>query len=64
LELSQLAGYNLYGEEKVPVGGIITGLGMVSGRLCVITANDATVKVFFIKIFIFKLIFREGHIIQ
>ncbi|CAK5031974.1 unnamed protein product [Meloidogyne enterolobii] len=42
LELSQLAGYNLYGEEKVPVGGIITGLGMVSGRLCVITANDAT----------------------
>uniref|UniRef100_A0A915LDR9 Probable methylcrotonoyl-CoA carboxylase beta chain, mitochondrial n=1 Tax=Meloidogyne javanica TaxID=6303 RepID=A0A915LDR9_MELJA len=44
LELSQLAGYNLYGEEKVPVGGIITGLGMVSGRLCVITANDATVK--------------------
>ncbi|KAL7076784.1 hypothetical protein ACQ4LE_003699 [Meloidogyne hapla] len=44
LEFSQLAGYNLYGDEKVPVGGIITGLGMVSGRLCVITANDATVK--------------------
>ena len=27
LELSQLAGYKLYGEEEVPTGGIITGIG-------------------------------------
>jgi hypothetical protein len=25
-ELSQLAGYNLYGKEEVPAGGIITGI--------------------------------------
>jgi hypothetical protein len=30
LELSQLAGYNLY-EEEVPAGGIITGIGLVQG---------------------------------
>ncbi|KAK7591215.1 hypothetical protein V9T40_002828 [Parthenolecanium corni] len=45
LEFSQLAGYNLYpGEEKLPSGGIVTGIGKVSGNLCVIVANDATVK--------------------
>src|SRR3546814_8229187 len=32
----------MYGD--VPSAGIVTGLGMVSGRLCVIIANDATVK--------------------
>ena len=31
LELSQLAGYNLYGAEEVPAGGIISGIGRVSG---------------------------------
>lgn len=32
LEFSQLAGYNLYpGEEKMPAGGIVTGIGKVSG---------------------------------
>ena len=31
LELSQLAGYQLYGKEEVPAGGIITGIGRVSG---------------------------------
>jgi len=31
LELSQLAAYKLYGEEEVPAGGIITGIGRVSG---------------------------------
>ena len=31
LELSQLAGYQLYGKEEVPAGGIITGVGRVSG---------------------------------
>ena len=43
LELSQLAGLNLYSEE-VPSGGIITGIGRVSGKEIVIIANDATVK--------------------
>uniref|UniRef100_A0A8R1IUB5 methylcrotonoyl-CoA carboxylase n=1 Tax=Caenorhabditis japonica TaxID=281687 RepID=A0A8R1IUB5_CAEJA len=44
LELSQLAGYQMYGAEEVPSGGILTGIGIVSGRVCVIVANDATVK--------------------
>jgi len=44
LELSQLAGHNLYGDEWVPSGGIVTGIGSVHGRLCMIVANDATVK--------------------
>src|SRR5689334_5232363 len=43
LELSQLAGYQMYPEE-VPAGGIITGIGSIMGRECVIVANDATVK--------------------
>ena len=43
LELSPLAAFGLYGGE-VPGAGLITGLGWVSGRLCVIVANDATVK--------------------
>ncbi|WP_154796336.1 carboxyl transferase domain-containing protein [Occultella kanbiaonis] len=43
LELSPLAAYDLYGGE-VPSAGIVTGLGQVSGRTCVIVANDATVK--------------------
>lgn len=33
LELSQLAGYGLYGKEEVPAGGIIAGIGKVSGYL-------------------------------
>lgn len=44
LELSQFAGYQLYGNEEVPAGGIITGIGRVSGVECMIVANDATVK--------------------
>ncbi|XP_038958472.1 methylcrotonoyl-CoA carboxylase beta chain, mitochondrial isoform X1 [Rattus norvegicus] len=44
LEFSQFAGYKLYGEEEVPAGGIITGIGRVSGVECMIVANDATVK--------------------
>ncbi len=43
LELSPLAGYGLHGGE-VPAGGLITGIGRVAGRECVILANDATVK--------------------
>ncbi|GCB61880.1 hypothetical protein scyTo_0009416, partial [Scyliorhinus torazame] len=44
LEFSQFAGYQLYGDEDVPAGGIITGIGRVSGVECLIVANDATVK--------------------
>ncbi|XP_064232108.1 methylcrotonoyl-CoA carboxylase beta chain, mitochondrial [Aotus nancymaae] len=44
LELSQFAGYQLYDNEEVPGGGIITGIGRVSGVECMILANDATVK--------------------
>jgi 3-methylcrotonyl-CoA carboxylase beta subunit len=43
LELSPLAAYGMYGGES-PAGGMITGVGMVAGRRCVIVANDATVK--------------------
>jgi 3-methylcrotonyl-CoA carboxylase beta subunit len=43
LELSQLAAWNMY-DNAVPSAGIITGIGRVSGRECVIIANDATVK--------------------
>ncbi|MED6235624.1 Methylcrotonoyl-CoA carboxylase beta chain, mitochondrial [Ataeniobius toweri] len=44
LEFSQFAGYDLYGNEEVPAGGMITGIGRVSGVECVVVANDATVK--------------------
>ncbi len=43
LELSQLAAHGLYNNE-VPSAGIVTGIGRVSGRECIIIANDATVK--------------------
>jgi 3-methylcrotonyl-CoA carboxylase beta subunit len=43
LELSQFAAHGMYGGE-VPAAGIITGIGRVSGRECMIVANDATVK--------------------
>ena len=43
LELSPLAGYDLYG-GTAPSAGIITGVGVVHGREVMIVANDATVK--------------------
>ncbi|WP_176593992.1 carboxyl transferase domain-containing protein [Sphingobium sp. EM0848] len=43
LEIGQLAANGLYGDE-VPGAGIIAGIGRVSGRQCMIFANDATVK--------------------
>ncbi len=43
LELSQLAAWNMYGNQ-VPAAGIITGIGRVSGRECMLVVNDATVK--------------------
>jgi 3-methylcrotonyl-CoA carboxylase beta subunit len=49
LELSPLAATGMYdapadGPDTVPSAGIVTGIGRVSGRECVIVANDATVK--------------------
>ena len=43
LEFSQLAAHGMYGGD-VPSAGIVTGIGRVAGRECVIVANDATVK--------------------
>ena len=43
LELSQLAAHEVY-DDVVPAAGIVTGIGRVAGRECVIIANDATVK--------------------
>ncbi len=43
LELSQFAAFKVYGED-LAAAGILTGVGRVSGRDCVIVANDATVK--------------------
>ncbi|SDJ99409.1 3-methylcrotonyl-CoA carboxylase beta subunit [Nonomuraea maritima] len=43
LELSPLAANGLY-DEQAPAAGIITGVGRISGRECVVVANDATVK--------------------
>lgn len=43
LELSPLAADGMY-DDECPGAGIITGIGRVSGRECVIVANDATVK--------------------
>ncbi|MBT7292419.1 MAG: methylcrotonoyl-CoA carboxylase, partial [Rhodospirillaceae bacterium] len=43
LEFSALAAHGLYGGD-VPAAGIITGIGRVSGRDCMIIVNDATVK--------------------
>jgi acetyl-CoA carboxylase carboxyltransferase component len=43
LELNALAAYGLY-DADAPAAGIVTGIGVVEGRECVIVANDATVK--------------------
>jgi len=43
LELSPLAAYGLYGGD-VHSASLITGIGRISGRECVIVANDATIK--------------------
>ncbi len=43
LELSALAAGGLY-DDEIPSAGIVTGVGVISGRECVIVANDATVK--------------------
>jgi acetyl-CoA carboxylase carboxyltransferase component len=43
LEIGALAAWELYGGEA-PSAGIVTGMGAVEGRLCMLFANDATVK--------------------
>ena len=43
LELNALAAWDLY-DGQAPSAGIVTGIGVVEGRECVIVANDATVK--------------------
>ena len=44
LEIGQFAGYQMYGDDNVAAGGLIVGIGRVSGQECMIIANDATVK--------------------
>ena len=43
LELNALAAWDVY-DGQAPSAGIVTGIGVVEGRECVIVANDATVK--------------------
>lgn len=43
LEIGQLAGEGLY-DGAAPSAGLITGIGIVAGRPCMVMANDATVK--------------------
>ena len=43
LELSQLAALGMY-DDDAPGAGIVTGVGRIEGRECVVVANDATVK--------------------
>ncbi len=43
LELSPLAAYGMY-DGEAPGAGLITGVGKVAGRLCMVVANDPTVK--------------------
>src|SRR5687767_15773561 len=45
IELGSFAGYEMYEEQGgCPAGGTVAGIGYVSGRQCVIVANDQTVK--------------------
>lgn len=44
LELSQLAGWDMYDGDSPAGGSIVTGVGSVHGVRCMIVANDATVK--------------------
>lgn len=44
LEMSALAGHDLYKDTQLNSGGIVTGIGRIHGTECMIVANDATVK--------------------
>ena len=44
-ELSLFAGFGMYEEwGGAPSAGVVTGIGQVAGRMCMVIANDATVK--------------------
>lgn len=43
LEVGALAAHDVY-DDPVPGAGVVAGVGTVSGRLCMVVANDATVK--------------------
>jgi len=43
LELSPLAAYDMY-EDAIHAAGVITGIGRIAGRECVIVCNDSTIK--------------------
>ena len=43
LELNALAAWDVY-DGQAPSAGVVTGVGVVEGRECVVVANDATVK--------------------
>jgi acetyl-CoA carboxylase carboxyltransferase component len=43
LELSALAAWEMY-DGQAPGAGIVSGIGVIEGRECVLVANDATVK--------------------
>ena len=43
LELNALAAWDIY-DGQAPAAGIVTGIGVIEGRCCVVVANDATVK--------------------
>ncbi len=45
IEIGALAGYGMYKEEGgCPAGGVVVVIGYVSGKQCIVVANDATVK--------------------
>lgn len=43
LEVGQFAAHEVY-EDKIAAAGMVTGIGRIEGRLCMVVANDATVK--------------------
>ena len=44
LELSQMAGYQMYGKDEVWAGGMVTGIGLIQGKWCMLMVNDPTIK--------------------
>ena len=45
IEIAAFAGFEMYAEQGgCPAGGTVAGVGYVSGRQCIIVANDQTVK--------------------
>ncbi|MBX9703247.1 MAG: hypothetical protein K2X39_03755 [Silvanigrellaceae bacterium] len=43
LEIGKYAAYETY-DDPIPAAGVVAGVGLVSGKMCMIVANDATVK--------------------